>query len=65
MMSWLFFSQISSFFGISLSFDITNLAHPISAATVVAMVLAWSAFAIGGFVVVGKMLLEFGTCSLF
>jgi hypothetical protein len=68
MMSWLVFSQISSFFGFSYSTtEAYNLANPLAATTMVVMILAWSTPAIGGFVVVGRMLLEFqvGTCSIF
>jgi hypothetical protein len=65
LMSWLVFNQISSFFGFSFAIsDGNDIANPELAAGLVALYLLWSTPAIGGFVVVGRMLLEFGTCSL-
>ena len=62
MLSWLVFNQLSSAYG-SL-FSITDIASPTQAAVFVVTILVWSTPAIGGFVTVGSMLLEFGTCSL-
>ena len=65
MMSWLVFSQISSFFGFGFSItDRDDMANPMNAASLAVFILVWSIPAIGGFVVVREMLLEFGTCSL-
>ena len=64
-MSWLIFSQISSFFGFALSIaDCNGMANPAQAAVFLVIIVVWSSPAIGGFVVVRRMLLELGTCSL-
>ena len=56
MMSWLVFNQILSVFGFGC---FTN-----DISTPLAVTIGYSAPAIGGFVMVGRMILEFGTCSL-
>ena len=65
MMSWLAASQVSIFF----SFQFTTednyfMASPWAAGFVFIIILIMSTPAIGGFVMVGKMLLEFDACSL-
>ena len=62
MMSWLVFNQIFSAYGYM--FSTTDIASLVQAAFLAVFVLANSAPAIGGFVMVGRMLFEFGTCSL-
>ena len=65
MMSWLVFSQISTFFGFEFStVNRNDIAGPGEAACFIITILIFSTPAIGGFVMVGKMLLELGSCSL-
>ena len=62
MMSWLVVNQILTIYGFG--FSTTDISSPVHAAKLGAIILVWLAPAIGGLVTVGRMLLEFGTCSL-
>jgi len=65
MLSWLSFNQFFAFFGFKFSLRHIDIDRPLLAAYYVLLILFFSIPAIGGFVVVAKMLLEFGACSVF
>ena len=64
MMSWLVFNQVFSLCGFLFSINHIDIGGPMQAALCIMIILLYSIPAIGGFVVVGRMLLEFGTCSI-
>ena len=61
MITWLLFNQLSSGYGFLFSITSTDEHNTF---LIVGSILLLSTPAIGEFVMVGKMLLEFGTCSL-
>jgi hypothetical protein len=63
LMSWLVFNQLFSLEGV-LANPMVTVAATASPYVVFVCILAYATPAIGGFVMVGKMLLEFGSCSL-
>ena len=65
MVSWLVFDQIFTSNGLAFSISHIDISEPTQAAKFVLGILVFCAPAIGGFVVVGRMILEFGTCSVF
>lgn len=60
--SWLVFNQVFSVYGLMFTFP--DIGGPVQGVVLAVTILVLSIPAIGGFVMVGRMLLEFGTCSV-
>ena len=61
-MSWLVFNQFFIVFDVM--FSIFDIHDPVQAPVLAVILLVLSIPAIGGFVMVERMLIEFGSCSL-